>query len=54
MSGAKIPFVDLKAQHASIAAEVEAAVGQVMTNADFILGGMSGQLDLPPGRSAHG
>jgi dTDP-4-amino-4,6-dideoxygalactose transaminase len=39
MSGAKIPFVDLKAQHASIAAEVEAAVGQVMTNADFILGG---------------
>ena len=39
MSGAKVPFVDLKAQHASIAAEVEAAVGRVMTNADFILGG---------------
>jgi dTDP-4-amino-4,6-dideoxygalactose transaminase len=41
MSGAseKLPFVDLKAQHASIAAEVEAAVGRVMTNADFILGG---------------
>ena len=35
----KVPFVDLKAQHASIAAEVEAAVGRVMTNADFILGG---------------
>src|SRR5579859_7218990 len=41
MSGAseRLPFVDLKAQHASIAAEVEAAVGRVMTNADFILGG---------------
>ena len=25
-----------------------------LTSADFILGGMSGQLDLPPGRSAHG
>jgi dTDP-4-amino-4,6-dideoxygalactose transaminase len=35
----KLPFVDLRAQHASIAAEVEAAVGRVMTNADFILGG---------------
>jgi dTDP-4-amino-4,6-dideoxygalactose transaminase len=34
----KLPFVDLRAQHASIAAEVEAAVGRVMTNADFILG----------------
>ena len=34
----KLPFVDLKAQHASVAAEVEAAVRRVMTNADFILG----------------
>jgi aryl-alcohol dehydrogenase-like predicted oxidoreductase len=25
-----------------------------LASADFILGGMSGQLDLPPGRSAHG
>ena len=35
----KLPFVDLKAQHASIARDVEAAVQRVMTNADFILGG---------------
>jgi dTDP-4-amino-4,6-dideoxygalactose transaminase len=35
----KLPFVDLKAQHASIADEVEAAVQKVMTDADFILGG---------------
>src|SRR5205814_441960 len=40
MSGErKLPLVDLKVQHASIAAEVEAAVGRVMVNADFILGG---------------
>lgn len=25
-----------------------------LASADFMLGGMSGQLDLPPGRSAHG
>jgi len=25
-----------------------------LASADFTLGGMSGQLDLPPGRSAHG
>lgn len=35
---AKLPLVDLKAQHSVIAAEVEAAVGRVMANADFILG----------------
>ncbi len=35
----KLPLVDLKAQHASIAAEVEAAVQRVMVNADFVLGG---------------
>lgn len=35
----KLPLVDLKAQHATVAAEVEAAVSRVMTNADFILGG---------------
>jgi dTDP-4-amino-4,6-dideoxygalactose transaminase len=34
----KLPFVDLKAQHAAIAAEVEAAIQRVVTNADFILG----------------
>jgi dTDP-4-amino-4,6-dideoxygalactose transaminase len=34
----KLPFVDLKAQHASIADEVEAAVQKVMTDSDFILG----------------
>ncbi|GAC1510851.1 MAG: DegT/DnrJ/EryC1/StrS family aminotransferase [Candidatus Dormibacteraceae bacterium] len=35
----KLPFVDLKAQHAAIATEVEAAIQRVVTNADFILGG---------------
>ena len=34
-----VPLVDLKAQHAAIAAEAEAAVQRVMRNADFILGG---------------
>jgi len=34
----KLPFVDLKAQHAAIAADVEAAIQRVVTNADFILG----------------
>ena len=34
----KLQFVDLKAQHAGIAAEVEAAIQRVVTNADFILG----------------
>ena len=40
MSGAseKLPLADLRAQHASIAAEVQAAVARVMTDADFILG----------------
>jgi dTDP-4-amino-4,6-dideoxygalactose transaminase len=33
-----LPLVDLKAQHAAIAAEVQAAVERVMTNTDFILG----------------
>jgi dTDP-4-amino-4,6-dideoxygalactose transaminase len=36
--GPSLPLVDLKAQHAAIAAEVGAAVGRVMANADFILG----------------
>lgn len=35
---ARIPFVDLKAQHAAIAAEVEPVIQRLMTNADFILG----------------
>ncbi len=34
----KLPLVDLKAQHASIAAEVDAAVQRVIANTDFILG----------------
>jgi dTDP-4-amino-4,6-dideoxygalactose transaminase len=40
MSGEKnrLPLVDLRAQHASIATEVEAALDNVMANADFILG----------------
>jgi dTDP-4-amino-4,6-dideoxygalactose transaminase len=40
MSGekSKLPLVDLKAQHAAIAAEVQAAIGNVMANTDFILG----------------
>ncbi|HET7467799.1 MAG TPA: DegT/DnrJ/EryC1/StrS family aminotransferase [Candidatus Dormibacteraeota bacterium] len=40
MSGEKekLPLVDLKAQHASIAAEVQAALDRVMANTDFILG----------------
>jgi dTDP-4-amino-4,6-dideoxygalactose transaminase len=35
----KVPFVDLRAQHASVAEEVSAAIARVTTNADFILGG---------------
>lgn len=40
MSGADgaIPLVDLKAQYAQIRSEVDAAVGRVIANADFILG----------------
>jgi dTDP-4-amino-4,6-dideoxygalactose transaminase len=40
MSGekSKLPLVDLKAQHAAIAAEVQAAIDNVMSNTDFILG----------------
>ena len=34
----KLPLVDLKAQHAAIAADVRAAIDRVMTNSDFILG----------------
>jgi len=33
-----VPFVDLKAQHASISAEVNAAFARVSSDADFILG----------------
>jgi dTDP-4-amino-4,6-dideoxygalactose transaminase len=41
MSGArenKLPLVDLKAQHATTAPDVEAAMRRVMANTDFILG----------------
>ena len=38
MSGPDIPLVDLRAQHRSIAAEVEPAVRAVMERADFVLG----------------
>jgi dTDP-4-amino-4,6-dideoxygalactose transaminase len=34
----QIPLVDLKAQYAEIRSEVDAAVGRVIANADFILG----------------
>ena len=35
---AKVPFVDLRAQHRAIAAEVDAAIERVTSEADFILG----------------
>src|SRR5690348_6729847 len=35
---AKLPLVDLKAQHSAIAAEVEDSIRRVVSNADFILG----------------
>ncbi len=40
MSGekSKLPLVDLRAQHATIAAEVQAAIDNVISNTDFILG----------------
>src|SRR5258708_5580955 len=40
MSGekSKLPLVDLRAQHATIAADVQAAIDNVMSNTDFILG----------------
>jgi len=38
LSAVDIPLVDLRAQHAAIAAEVEDAVHQVMQRGDFILG----------------
>jgi len=34
----EVPFVDLVAQHASIAAEIDEAISRVMRDADFILG----------------
>ena len=34
----KLPLVDLKAQHAAIAGEVKAAIDNVMSKTDFILG----------------
>src|SRR5256714_2029893 len=34
----RLPLVELKAQHAAVAAEVEAAITNVIGNADFILG----------------
>jgi len=37
-SESKLPLVDLKAQHAAIAADVQAAIDRVMTKGDFILG----------------
>src|SRR6266567_4908641 len=33
-----VPLVDLRAQHAAIAAEVQAAIDNVVSNTDFILG----------------
>jgi dTDP-4-amino-4,6-dideoxygalactose transaminase len=36
--GVKLPLVDLKAQHAAIVEELEAATARVITEADFVLG----------------
>ena len=38
MTGVDVPLVDLRAQHRSIAGEVEAALRAVMERADFVLG----------------
>jgi dTDP-4-amino-4,6-dideoxygalactose transaminase len=38
MSGVDVPLVDLRAQHRSVAAEVESALWAVMERADFVLG----------------
>lgn len=38
MCSAKVPFVDLTAQYRSIAEEMDSAIAQVLSNADFILG----------------
>lgn len=38
MHAVKIPFVDLEAQYHSIAEEVDSAIADVLSNADFILG----------------
>lgn len=41
----QVPFVDLKAQYRTIQAEIEAAIGQVLENSDFILGGAVEQFE---------
>jgi dTDP-4-amino-4,6-dideoxygalactose transaminase len=40
-----VPFVDLKAQHASIRDDVRAAIDGVLTNTDFILGEAVGRFE---------
>lgn len=44
-SGTLIPLVDLRAQHASIAAEVEAAMQEVIASTSFILGPAVGDFE---------
>ena len=41
----QVPFVDLQAQHATIAAEVQAAIRDVLERADFILGEEVGRFE---------
>lgn len=41
----KVPFVDLQGQHATIAAEVQAAIQQVLERSDFILGDEVGRFE---------
>jgi dTDP-4-amino-4,6-dideoxygalactose transaminase len=38
MSSVKIPFVDLRAQYTSIAEDIDSAISDVLSRADFILG----------------
>jgi dTDP-4-amino-4,6-dideoxygalactose transaminase len=45
-----VPFVDLKAQHASILDEVRAAIDGVLTNTDFILGEAVGRFEAEAAR----
>jgi dTDP-4-amino-4,6-dideoxygalactose transaminase len=41
----KIPFVDLQTQYQTLKAEIDAAIGAVLTRGDFILGGDVGKFE---------
>lgn len=45
-----IPFVDLKAQHAPIRNQVQAAIDAILTNTDFILGEAVGRFEAEAAR----